>query len=51
MNKPYRLPLRNRLGQLLHLPPVEGRGAARRYSRQRNADLVMRHIAGLLPED
>jgi 1-acyl-sn-glycerol-3-phosphate acyltransferase len=39
-----------RIGKPFHLPPVEGKGADRRESRQRNADLVMRHIAGLLPE-
>ncbi len=40
-----------RIGRPFHLPPVEGRGAERRESRQRNADLVMRHIAGLLPPE
>ena len=39
------------IGKPLQLPPVEGRGAERRDSRQRNADLVMRAIAGLLPEE
>ena len=39
------------IGKPVHLPPVEGKGEARRESRQRNADLVMRTIAGLLPED
>ncbi len=39
------------IGQPIHLPPVEGRGAARREARQRNADLVMQKIAELLPED
>jgi hypothetical protein len=29
---------------------VEGKGEQRRASRQRNADRVMAHIAGLLPE-
>ena len=43
--------LEMRIGRPLRLPPVEGRGEARRQSRQRNADLVMAHIAGLLPED
>ncbi len=43
--------LEMRIGKPVHLPPVEGKGAGRRESRQRNADLVMRHIAGLLPED
>ncbi|MFZ5904834.1 MAG: lysophospholipid acyltransferase family protein [Chloroflexota bacterium] len=40
-----------RIGGLLRLPPVEGKGPARREARQRNADLVMRHMAGLLPEE
>jgi 1-acyl-sn-glycerol-3-phosphate acyltransferase len=43
--------LEMRIGRPFHLPPVEGKGEARRLSRQRNADLVMRRIAGLLPED
>jgi 1-acyl-sn-glycerol-3-phosphate acyltransferase len=43
--------LEMRIGEPVYLPPVEGKGAARRESRQRNADLVMRTIAGLLPED
>ncbi len=40
-----------RIGRPFHLPPVEGRGADRRESRQRNADLVMHHIAILLPPE
>jgi len=43
--------LEMRIGKPFHLPPVEGKGEARRLSRQRNTDLVMRNIAGLLPED
>ena len=43
--------LEMRIGKPIHLPPIEGKGEARRASRQHNADLVMRHIAGLLPED
>jgi 1-acyl-sn-glycerol-3-phosphate acyltransferase len=39
------------IGKPFHLPSVEGKGAERRDSRQRNADLVMRHIAGMLPEE
>ncbi len=38
-----------RVGKPLVLPPIEGAGAARRAARQRNADIVMQHIAGLLP--
>jgi hypothetical protein len=43
--------LEMRIGNPIQLPPVEGKGAERRDSRQRNADLVMCHIAGLLPEE
>jgi 1-acyl-sn-glycerol-3-phosphate acyltransferase len=43
--------LEMRIGNPIQLPPVEGKGAERRESRQRNADLVMCHIAGLLPEE
>jgi 1-acyl-sn-glycerol-3-phosphate acyltransferase len=43
--------LEMRIGKPFHLPPVEGKGELRRASRQRNADLVMRTIAGLLPEE
>ncbi len=42
--------LEMRIGKPIQLPPVEGKGAGRRESRQRNADLVMRTIAGLVPE-
>jgi 1-acyl-sn-glycerol-3-phosphate acyltransferase len=38
------------IGKPLHLPALEGKGEQRRESRQRNADLVMAYIAGLLPE-
>ncbi|HTX92774.1 MAG TPA: lysophospholipid acyltransferase family protein [Anaerolineales bacterium] len=38
------------IGKPLQLPPVEGKGEMRHASRQSNADLVMRTIAGLLPE-
>jgi 1-acyl-sn-glycerol-3-phosphate acyltransferase len=43
--------LEMRIGKAFNLPPVEGKGEARRESRQRNTDLVMRTIAGLLPEE
>ena len=46
-----RPPLEMHIGKPIHLPPVEGKGIERRESRQRNADLVMRHIAGMLPEE
>ncbi len=40
-----------RVGPPFSLPPIEGRGEARRLARQRNADLVMQHIARLLPPE
>lgn len=40
-----------RIGKPFHLPPVEGKGNDRKEARQRIADLVMAHIAGLLPEE
>ena len=40
-----------RIGKPFLLPPVEGSGNERKEARQRNADLVMAHIAGLLPEE
>lgn len=42
--------LEMRIGRPLWLPPVTGKGEQRRESRQHNADLVMAHIADLLPE-
>jgi len=50
-SKGKRPPLEMRIGEPLCLPPVTGIGAERRESRQRNADLVMHIIAGLLPEE
>jgi 1-acyl-sn-glycerol-3-phosphate acyltransferase len=49
--KGRRPPLEMHIGKPVQLPPIEGRGAERREARQRNADLVMAHIAGLLPEE
>ncbi len=43
--------LEMRVGPPFVLPPIEGRGEARRSARQRNADLVMQHIASLLPPE
>lgn len=43
--------LEMRIGKLIHFPPIDEKGAERREARQKNADLVMRHIAGLLPEE
>jgi 1-acyl-sn-glycerol-3-phosphate acyltransferase len=39
------------IGKPFFLPPVEGGGNERRMARQRNTDLVMGHIAALLPEE
>ena len=46
-----RPPLTLRIGRAVNLPPTISKGKERSESRQRNADLVMSHIAGLLPED
>jgi 1-acyl-sn-glycerol-3-phosphate acyltransferase len=43
--------LEMRIGKPIELPPITGKGSVQRESRQRNADLVMQHIANLLPED
>jgi len=43
--------LEMRIGKPIILPPLTEKGAARRKARQRNADLVMQYIAGLLPEE
>lgn len=43
--------LEMRIGKPIHLPAITEKGAARRKARQENADLVMRYLAGLLPED
>jgi 1-acyl-sn-glycerol-3-phosphate acyltransferase len=40
-----------RIGAPITLPSTTEKGAARREARQRNADLVMQHLAGLLPEE
>ncbi len=40
-----------RVGKPFTVPALEGRGEARRAARQRNADLVMQHIAGVLPPE
>ena len=40
-----------RIGTPITLPSISEKGAARREARQRNADLVMQHLAGLLPEE
>lgn len=43
--------LEMRIGKPIQFPPITQKGAERRAVRQHNADLVMRHIAGLLPEE
>ena len=43
--------LEMRIGKPIEFPSINEKGAERREARQRNADLVMRHIAGLLPEE
>ena len=43
--------LEMRIGKPIHLPAITVKGTERHEARQRNADLVMRHLAGLLPEE
>ncbi len=40
-----------RIGKSFSLPSITEKGVARRDARQQNADLVMQHVAGLLPKD
>jgi len=40
-----------RIGKSLRLPPVEGKGAARREALQANVDQIMLHIAALVPAE
>ncbi len=40
-----------RIGEPFNLSLLEGKGNERREARQRNADLVMQHVAALLPEE
>jgi 1-acyl-sn-glycerol-3-phosphate acyltransferase len=44
-------PLEMHIGKPFQLPSVQGKGAERRESRQANADLVMRKLTELLPEE
>jgi 1-acyl-sn-glycerol-3-phosphate acyltransferase len=44
-----RPPLEIRIGKPIQLPEITGQGTERHRARQNNADIVMRHIAGLLP--
>jgi 1-acyl-sn-glycerol-3-phosphate acyltransferase len=39
------------IGRPIPLPPITAKGAERHEARQRNADLVMSHLAGLLPNE
>jgi 1-acyl-sn-glycerol-3-phosphate acyltransferase len=40
-----------RIGQVIHLPTINGKGEQRRLARQRNTDLIMHRIAALLPPE
>ena len=43
--------LRMRIGAPITLPEIRSKGTERHFERQRNADLVMCYLAGLLPEE
>jgi 1-acyl-sn-glycerol-3-phosphate acyltransferase len=40
-----------RVGAPFYLPPIKGRGDTRRMGLQKNADMIMLQIAGLLPDE
>lgn len=44
-------PLEMRIGKPVILPPIIARGVEKHTARQKNADLVMSYLAGLLPEE
>jgi 1-acyl-sn-glycerol-3-phosphate acyltransferase len=44
-------PLEMRIGQPVTLPPITTKGTEKHAARQRNADLVMSYLAGLLPQE
>lgn len=44
-----RPPVEIRIGRPIHLPEITAKGTERHAARQNNVDLVMCHIAGLLP--
>lgn len=44
-------PLEMRIGKPITLPPITTKGSEKHTARQRNADLVMSYLAGLLPEE
>ena len=50
-SKGKRPSLEMRIGKPIRLPLIKSQGAQRREARQRNADLVMAYIAGLLPKE
>jgi 1-acyl-sn-glycerol-3-phosphate acyltransferase len=44
-------PLEMRIGKPITLPPISNQGKEKQSHRQKNADLVMYYLAGLLPEE
>lgn len=46
-----RPPLELRIGKPITLPDITAKGNEKHEARQHNADLVMRYLAGLLPEE
>ena len=46
-----RPPLEIRIGKPILLPDITAKGNEKHEARQNNADLVMRHLAGLLPKE
>lgn len=46
-----RPPLEMHIGKSITLPPITAKGTEKHAARQRNADLVMSYLAGLLPAE
>src|SRR5512138_448744 len=44
-------PLEMRIGKPITLPPITAKDSEKHTARQKNADLVMSYLAGLLPEE
>jgi 1-acyl-sn-glycerol-3-phosphate acyltransferase len=47
----HRPKIEMRIGAPFVLPPITGKGEEKRRNRQKNADLIMQHIAALLPPE
>jgi 1-acyl-sn-glycerol-3-phosphate acyltransferase len=46
-----RPPIQMIVGEPFKVPPIQGKGEARRLNRQKNTDYIMARLAAMLPED